>query len=522
MNKLKTRLILLTMGGSIFAILLVSLITNFTFFKEFDMYMESTQEQKVEEVLNMIYQAYTMDEGWSSRALEYINFSPLVNNFDLVIKDENDKVILTNLLDDNMMDHHNNMMGRMGRGMGMGHNMGGRMGREPGHHRMGRGMMGRDYDNSHGHNNYNSGVVEESYPDTYNNGVVEDEIMENLARSGNYIKQSYVLDLDNVKLATIDIGYMGPFNISESDIGFTRGINRSIFYAALISILISIILGLYSSRVFSKPILKITEAANNIRKGHLDTIAVEDNKIVELKELSSSINHLSQSLEEQGQLRKRLTSDISHELRTPLTVLQSHIEALIDGVWEPTEERLNVCKNEVIRLIKLVEQLKYLTDIESHKIELDKEDYNLSSDMAEIVESFKYQFAEKEVSLNSNIERDLFIRGDRDKIKQIIINLLSNAFKFTNKNGHVGVSLKDKGQEVAIVVEDNGIGIDEKDIPYLFERLYRSDTSRNRKTGGTGIGLTITKTLVNAHGGNIGVESQKDKGTKMTVSLPKI
>ncbi len=469
-NKLKSRLILLIMGGAIFSIVLVSLITNIRFFKEFDIYMGKGQEQKIEEIVNMIHQAYVTDKAWSNRVLQYINFSPLINNFDIVIKDEKGKILFENYLENTMLNHHNMMMQRMG-----------------------QGMMGRGYSNR----------------------------MDELSRNENYVKMSYILEMDDIEIGTVDIGYVGPFNVSESDVGFTEGINKSIFYAALISILISVVLGIYSSRVFSKPILKITEAANNIRQGKLDTVVVEDNSIVELKELSMSINHLARSLGEQEQLRRRLTSDISHELRTPLTVLQSHIEALIDGIWEPTEERLNVCKNEVVRLIKLVEELKYLTDIENHEIVLENENYNLSEDIIEAIEGFKSQFAEKEITLNSNIEKDIFIEGDRDKIKQVIINLLSNAFKFTNAGGKVDIRLKDKEEEVVITVSDSGIGIDKKDLPYLFERLYRSDLSRNRKTGGTGIGLTVTKSLVEAHNGRIEVESEKGEGTKITIILPK-
>ncbi len=469
-NKLKSRLILLIMGGAIFAIALVSIITNVTLFNQFDIYMATKQDKKIDAVVDMIYKAYITDGYWSNKVLQYISLSPLTSDFDIVIKDSKDSIIFEDVLDDTMVSHHNRMMQRMG-----------------------HGMMRKNYSNS----------------------------MDELAKNEDYVKTSYTLNVDNNKIGTVDIGYVGPFYVSESDVIFTEGINRSIFYAALISILASIILGLYSSKVFSKPILKITKVANDIRDGKLDTKVDENNNIIELRELSKSINHLSKSLGEQELLRKRLTSDISHELRTPLTVLQSHIEAIIDGVWEPTEERLNVCKNEVVRLIKLVEELKYLTDIDNRKIILENKSYNLSREIIEVVEGFKSQFIEKEITLNSNIMEDIFLVGDRDKIKQVIINLLSNALKFTNIGGRVEVKLEDNGNEVVITVNDNGIGVDKKDIPYLFERLYRSDISRNRKTGGTGIGLTITKSLIEAHGGRIEVESEKDRGTKVIVKLPK-
>lgn len=276
-----------------------------------------------------------------------------------------------------------------------------------------------------------------------------------------------------------------------------------------------------SSKLFLKPIEKITEAANKIRQGKLDTKVEMTNNIVELNELSNSINHLSQSLRHQDLLRKRLTSDISHELRTPLTILQGYIEALSDGIWEPTEEKLNICKNEVTRLIKLVNQLKHLTDIEKHQLNLDIQQYSLSEVLNEIIESYKPQFIEKRVRLDGNIKEGIQIWGDQDKIKQAIVNLISNALKFTNTGGSVGINILEYKNDVEIKIKDTGIGIDKEDLPYIFERFYRSDVSRNRKTGGSGIGLTITKNLIEAHGGSITVESERNKGSIFKIRLPK-
>jgi signal transduction histidine kinase len=216
-----------------------------------------------------------------------------------------------------------------------------------------------------------------------------------------------------------------------------------------------------------------------------------------------------------------LTQDISHELRTPLTILQSHIEAISDGIWEPTPEKLAICKNEVERLIKLVEQLKDLTDIENHTIAREIERYNLSESIMQILEAFTLEFKEKDIKLVTNITQNVYIYGDKDKIGRAIINIISNALKYTNPWGSVYVSLNDAKNDIKITIEDTGIGIDQKDLPYIFERFYRSDESRSRKTGGTGIGLTIAKTLIETHGGKITVESQKGRGTRFTVVLPK-
>ncbi|SDK09374.1 sensor histidine kinase [Natronincola ferrireducens] len=469
-NKLRTRLILMTLGGAVFSILLVSIITNITVFNRFEDYMQREQENRVEEVIRIIEESYAVNGGWTEEAIYYIDISYLIHSFDIEIKDKENNIVYTHYMENNMLQMHNQMMGRMRHPM---------MGRGP------RGIMGQNL------------------------------------RAENYIVESHEAFYDNERIGTIVIRHIGPFQVSEREIEFTRGINRSILYSAIISIISAILLGMYSSRIFSKPILQITKAANYIREGKLDTKVEIPNNIVELQELSSSINHLASSLNSQQLLRKRLTSDISHELRTPLTILQSHIEAISDGIWEPTQDKLDICKSEVIRLIKLVEELKHLTDIESHRINLQIQQYSLSKDLEEVLESFAIKFQDKRIKVYSNIQKDVQITGDKDKIKQVLINILANALKFTNSGGSVKVDLVEEKEMIKITIEDTGIGIDNNNLPYIFERFYRSDESRSRKTGGTGIGLTITKTLIEAHGGKIIVESKKGKGSKFHIVVPK-
>ncbi|ABR47311.1 integral membrane sensor signal transduction histidine kinase [Alkaliphilus metalliredigens QYMF] len=465
-NKLRTRLTLLILGGTIFSILLVSLITNFTLFNRFDQYRKSQQENQLEEVIQLITESYRLNNGWTQNALDNILVSPYLNRLDLLIKDEGENVILNHTMGAGMMKYHNEMMGRMRRRT-----------RSP--------------------------------------------MMDDLINREDYQVRSYPLSVDNQKIGSVEIGYVGPFTVSERDVEFTRGMNKSIMYAAIISILVALVLGIYSAKGFLKPILLITEGANNLRWGKLDTKVEIDNQVIELQQLSQSINHLATSLEEQKILRKRLTSDISHELRTPLTILQSHIEAIRDGIWEPTEEKLSICKNEVDRLIKLVGELQNLTDIEKHQIDLQLENCQLSKVIDEVFDGFAYQFQQKQIMFKREIQGDIYMNIDPDKMKQIIINLLSNALKFTDPEGSVSVSLKEEADRIRLTVEDTGIGIESEDIPYVFERFYRGDQSRNRSTGGAGIGLTITRSLVEAHQGTIFVESEKKKGTKFTVILPR-
>jgi len=467
-NKLRTRLILLLVGGAIISILLVSIITNITVFRRFDSYMRKDQGIRVKEIVVDINNAYSEGQ-WSQDRLQALRQSVIGKNFDITIRDTNENVIFSSYMGNEMIKQHREMMQRMGNRM---------MGPKHG------GMMGYS------------------------------------RNSKDYRTETYVIKENDAEIGTLEVGYFGPFMVSESELEFVKGIKRSIIYAAIISTIISTFLGGYFSKYMSKPIQEITKSANNIRLGKLESNIKPYSEITEIKELSDSINHLSSSLKEQQLLRQRLTSDVAHELRTPLAILQSHLEAIIDGVWEPSTERLRVFKGEVSRLIKLVEELKYLSDIESHKIEIQKEGINLSKLLNEIAEGFYLEFHNKGVEFKLKIKEDILIIGDKDKIKQILINLLSNALKFT-EDGIVSLKLEDTGEEVEIEIEDTGVGIPSEDIPYIFERLYRGDKSRNRKTGGSGIGLTIVKKLVLAHGGIIEAESEENKGTKFKIFLPK-
>ncbi|WP_026894463.1 sensor histidine kinase [Clostridiisalibacter paucivorans] len=457
-QRLKARTTIMFLATTLVAIFLVSIIANITIFQKFNMYMEEEQEDKIKSIIELVEYAYSLDKQWNRRVLENIDVSPVINGFDIVIRDIRGDVIYNQDMTNSMMEMHRRMMGGMGHGM-----------------------------------------------------------MDDTNTTDDYRTEIHKVFFNDKKIGTIEIGYEGPFMISEREVDFTKGINMSILYGALFSIAVAVIMGIYFSDILSKPIINITKASNKIRNGNLNIKLKEENKIIEFKELTYSINHLAKSLEEQNMFRKQLTSDISHELRTPLSILQSHTEALADGIWEPNIERMEVIRNEVYRLNKLVEQLKYVADIENHKFEITKESVNLSKLLMDIVENFRYQFVRSNVELKTDIDEEIYIMGDRDKLSQVFINIISNGLKFSKEGGFVYIELKDKKNYILVTIEDNGIGIPEEDIDYIFERFYRSEKSRNRKTGGSGVGLTIVKTIVEAHGGTIDVESKEGQGSKFMI-----
>jgi signal transduction histidine kinase len=179
----------------------------------------------------------------------------------------------------------------------------------------------------------------------------------------------------------------------------------------------------------------------------------------------------------------------------------------MDGVWEPNPEKLTVVHNEISRLTKLIKELSELSVIESDEIKLSKSDINLSALLDNITESFEPLFISKHIQLQKKIQNGISLSGDADRLNQVFANILSNAYKYTNEDGIVSVSLEQSKDLITATVSDTGIGIPKEDVKHIFERFYRSDLSRNRGTGGTGIGLTITKAYVEAHNGRIRIES---------------
>ena len=340
------------------------------------------------------------------------------------------------------------------------------------------------------------------------------------AQLENYMEESYSLIGKNNLFGTLYIGYYGQWNLSERDIVFKNTLNDAFMISITAALLFGLIISLLLSKQLATPIIKIMGISNQMRAGNLNIRSEIRSSTKEIEELSQSINYLAETLQQQEMLRKRLTADMAHEIRTPLTALQTHVEAMMDGVWEPTHERLTGCHDEIHRLTKLVDNLQDLAKLEQANLSLNKSRFNLSEELDRIVDTFKAQFINKRLTINTELQRDVIVLMDRDKLRQIMFNLLSNAYKYSREGGMVNVKLTTSDETLKISVTDNGIGIEKDDLPHIFERFYRGDLSRNRETGGAGIGLTIVKTLVETHGGKITVESQPDKGSSFQLIFP--
>lgn len=338
--------------------------------------------------------------------------------------------------------------------------------------------------------------------------------------SGDYIEESYDIENKGTKVGKIIVGYFGIYNFSEKDVIFKKALFKSFMISMGLAIIIAVIISIVISKQLTKPLSIINKKSLEIRKGNFKEREDIKTSTLEIKELSDSINYLAESLDKQDALRKRLTSDMAHEIRTPLTILQNSMEAIMDGVISMDKAKIESCYEEVIRINKLVDNLKNIASLEESSLNLNKTNFDIKEELERICMDFQPYFRKKNINFINKIKENRWVLLDKDKFRQIINNLLSNAFRYSNENGEVQLLEEINDNNIIIKVADKGIGISEEELPLIFERFYRSDKSRDRETGGAGIGLTITKSLVEAHGGKIEAESRLNEGSCFTVILP--
>jgi signal transduction histidine kinase len=338
--------------------------------------------------------------------------------------------------------------------------------------------------------------------------------------NGEFQSTSYPLMLNGKEIGSVSISYFGPFFLNENDFRFLHSLNFILLGVGLVSLFISAVTGTVLARRISQPILKTVEATKQIADGNYEVRLKEEGGARELNLLVESINHLATSLETLEKLRKRLTEDVAHELRTPITILQSYLEAMMEGVWEANGERLDSCYEEVVRIGKLVSELEKLAKIESENLSLNKSRIDLLRLAEGTAQGLQKEASRKGLGLKVE-GRPVFVLADEDRIRQVMVNLLSNAIKYSRESGSIAFEVFETREAAGFYVQDNGIGIPQEELPFIFERFYRADKSRNRATGGSGIGLTIAKSIVEAHGGKILAESSVGEGSKFTVLLPK-
>jgi two-component system, OmpR family, sensor histidine kinase BaeS len=366
---------------------------------------------------------------------------------------------------------------------------------------------------------------------THNNGLCVQMIThmaQNMASRypnwrGVYTENVYPVRASFASVGVVTIGYYGPFYLNDQELAFINSLNLLLLWVTVAATALAVLIGWVSARRITVPLARVADATRQIALGRRDVRIDGTTRVRELDGIASSVNDLSRALADQEDLRRRLTADMAHELRTPLAALQSHLEAMIDGVWQADSQRLAGLHEEILRINRLVADLERLAHVEAEHAGLVRRPTDLGALLQGIVLNHEPQFRAKGVALRLDSEgsaEGLCAAADPDKLSQAVINLLSNALKYTPADGTVEVSLRAGPAGAEIRVSDTGIGIHPRDLPRVFERLYRADDSRSRATGGAGIGLSISRAIVEAHGGTIRASSEPGRGSRFVISLP--
>ncbi|MFO1445043.1 HAMP domain-containing histidine kinase [Bacillus sp. Bva_UNVM-123] len=330
----------------------------------------------------------------------------------------------------------------------------------------------------------------------------------------------YPIMIDNKKIGTIEAFY--PLGMVDEEFVFLETIKRYIIVAVGLTIVLSLLFSILFSKKLTSGFNRLSQAVKEIQNHNLNVRVPVENLSEEMKLLGTSFNNLAESLSREELLRKQFTGDLAHELRTPLATLRSQIEAYQDGVWEPTQKRLQQSHDELMRLVRLVNELEKLLSAENPQIQLHKTEIETGKILALIENQFKPSFNKRGVKLNiKKTDKEYYLCADHDRLIQILTNIIQNALNYTPSGKSVTVSIKEMEHYVGFIIKDEGIGIAKEDLPFIFHRFYRGDKSRARKTGGIGIGLSIVKALVDAHDAIIKIDSTQNAGTTVSILFQK-
>jgi len=331
------------------------------------------------------------------------------------------------------------------------------------------------------------------------------------------LKTGAPLMVNNQRVGTIlDANAPPPFNPEENL--FLQRTTNALFLAMGGALLVGLIMAIILSRTLIHPLQALTQAAQNITEGQLEQqvkVGAKD----EIGQLATAFNRMSEEVARVNQQRRQMTADIAHDLRTPLTVIAGYVEAMRDGVLQPTEERLSLIYTEIERLQNLVGDLKMLTQADAGELPLHPLPIAPHSILERAAAPFQQRAEKQGVRLSVEADEHLpDICVDDARMMQVFGNLVSNALRYTPNGGEIHLAAQGSDGHVELTVWDNGAGIPQEDLPFIFDRFYRVDKSRSEGDE-SGLGLAIVKALVEAHGGSVRAESQLNKGTAVHILL---
>lgn len=319
---------------------------------------------------------------------------------------------------------------------------------------------------------------------------------------------------------TVGTLFAADTNRGEWENDFINSVNRATLLAAAVASIAALIIGVIIARHLTSPLAVLSAASRRLAGrdfGYRVPVVTND----EIGELAKSFNQMAESLEYNEKLKRNLVADTAHELRTPLAILRGNLESLQEGVIEASPGTIISLHDEVVRISRLVDDLQDISLADAGELRLKRRETGVSGLIEKVAAAFSGEAKNKNVDFTVDVQSDLpAVYVDADRIVQVLLNVLHNALAYTGKGGRVALSAAGKGQELVFSVQDTGTGISPADLPYVFERFYRSDRSRSRASGGSGLGLAIAKGIVEAHGGRIWVESEVGSGSTFAFSLP--
>ena len=321
------------------------------------------------------------------------------------------------------------------------------------------------------------------------------------------------------------VGYVGLLSpkhfLNPPQFEFLKRQKLSLALAASGMVLIVVIFSLPLANRLVRPIKSIAAATRELASGKY-AVRVRISSSDELGQLARDFNTMALTLEKNEKARRQWVADISHELRTPLSVLRGEIEALMEGVRKTTPEAIRSLHEEALRLHRLVDDLYQLALSDLGTLTYRKEDIDLAEVLRDSIEPFLEEFTRKDITFISEIsgEEEITVFGDRERLRQLFVNLLDNSLKYTDAGGNIAVRLKCRNSEAEMEFEDSFPGVPESELDKLFDRLYRGEASRNRVSGGAGLGLAICRNIVDAHSGTISAHQAALGGVLIRVTLP--
>lgn len=324
-------------------------------------------------------------------------------------------------------------------------------------------------------------------------------------------------------------GAMGNTDSMEMELftNYQAAVTDALSLATLTALIAAILASYFISRQVVGPVQRMMAISHRIAEGEYEERLkvsgnVQSNQLDELDQLALTFNQMADKLEKTETMRRQLIGDVTHELRTPLAAIKGYMEGLMDGVLPAIPETYQQVHSEADRLQRLVNDLQELSRVEAGAFQLKLEPVAPAELIDTVVSHLNRQFEEKGILLEFKLVSDLpKISADKDRILQVLTNLVGNAMQYTPTGGKVVITATRVQSEIQISITDTGIGISPNHLPFIFNRFYRTDKSRTRASGGSGIGLTIAQALVKAHHGRIWAESAGDgKGSTFTFTLP--